>query len=414
MPEQTSAPKPGNTAAPARSSPGTWWRQTGNPAFLAGLIALAGIIALLLALGILSRAQASRALLVGIWLAIVLLLIRLPHWLRQERRRTVVISTLGSIAVLFVLIAHYNVPPRAEAMPHALVESLLLAPLPQGREPLTFKAPPRISRQKFAQLLHEGTGGTGTSPAAPYANDLYDIIVSYELDPAVALAFFAQESQFCTTGICYSHDMKSWGGQRAAFNPQRSAGIVRGRYGPFVSYHNWHDSVRDWCELILHRYVARGLDTIELAVPVYAPAWDNNVPAIYIDNIYRRVAYWQGRDPGTITLVNERRYEDLMTGLLMESFLATGQDYHANWAFHAYALSEARAGRSLGSPLADSRYMTAGNQRFVVQVFTHDTLYTPLADIESQTNWSDVRRLSHLVEQIRQTQPGPQPEQEAP
>ena len=411
---QPSAPPSIPETEPQQPSPGTWWRQTVKPTLLITLTGLACMILLLLVLGLLPRVHASRALLVVIWLAAMLLLMRLPHWLRQEQRRVVVIGMLGSMTVLFILVVHYSLPSRAEAMPHSLVEALLLAPLPQGREPLTFKAPPRISRQKFAQLLQEGTGGTGTSPAAPYANDLYDIIVSYELDPAVALGFFAQESQFCTTGICYSHDMKSWGGQRAAFNPQRSAGIVRGRYGPFVSYHNWHDSVRDWCELILHRYVGRGLDTIELAIPVYAPAWDNNVPAIYIDNIHRRVAYWQGRDPGTITLVNERRYEDLMTGLLMESFLATGQDYHAGWAFHAYALTEARAGRSLGSPLADSRYITAGNQRYVVQTFTHDTLYTPLADVESQTNWSDVRRLSQLVEQIRQTQPGPQPEQEAP
>ncbi len=426
---QPSAPPSAPETQPQPPSPGAWWRQAGEPVLLTGLVGLAGTLPLLLVLGLLSLAQAHRAMLVVIWLVALLLLTRLPRWLRQEQRRVLVISMLGGIAILFMLVVSHSVPTHAEAMPTTLEEMLLLdtrvnppvapahavtlnaphllAPLPQGREPLTFKAPPRISRQQFVQLLERGRGGAGPSPAAPFGNDLYDIIVGYELDPAVALAFFAMESQFCTTGICHSHDMKSWGAQRAAFNPQRSAGIVRGRSGPFVSYHNWHDGVRDWCELIVHRYVARGLETIELAIPVYAPASDGNVPMMYIDNIHRLVALWQGHDPGTIASSNERRYEDLITGLLMETFLATGQAYHANWAFHAYALTEARAGRSLGSPLADSRYMTAGNHRYVVQAFTHDTLYTPLADIESQTNWSDVRRLSHLVEQIRQTQPGP-------
>lgn len=370
-----------------------WWRQTGEPVALTGLTLLAFTVPLLLLLDLLTRSQAVRLMLLLGWLAGGLLLLRLPRWLRQERQRVVILATLGAVALAFTLFVHPQVTTLAE--PAAQEEGQSAAP--QLEPELTFKAPPRISRQVFSDLLHQGTGGGGPSPAAPYADELYDIIVSYELDPAVALAFFAQESQFCTTGICRSHDMKSWGGQRAAFNPQRSAGIVRGTYGPFVSYHTWPEGVRDWCELILSRYVDRGLDTVEKAIPVYAPAWDNNVPSIYINNVRRRVAVWQGRAPGPPIGNGERRYDDLATGLMMETFRATGQEYYAEWAFHKYVVDETRAGRPLGSPLDESRNIIAGGRRYAVQTFALDTLYTPLSDIEGETNWSDVRRLSDLL-----------------
>jgi hypothetical protein len=81
----------------------------------------------------------------------------------------------------------------------------------------------------------------------------------------------------------------------------------------------------------------------------------------------------------------------------MESFEATGQEYFAEWAFHKYVVEEARAGRPVGSPLDESRTIIANGRRYAVQTFTLDTLYTPLADIESETDWSDVRRLSELI-----------------
>lgn len=376
-----------------------WWRQTGEPVVLTGLALLAFSIPLLLLLDLFTHGQAVRLMLGLIWLAGGLLLLRLPRLLRQERRRLAVIATVGSVAVAFTFFIspHLTMTTLAEPAAQEGEPEQSALPPPQADAELTFKAPPRISRQVFSDLLHTGTGGTGRSPAAPYADELYEIIVSYELDPAVALAFFAQESQFCTTGICRSHDMKSWGGQRAAFDPQRSAGIVRGRYGNFVSFRTWQDSVRDWCELILSRYIGRGLDTVEKAIPVYAPAWDNNVPSIYINNVRLRVAVWQGRAPGPPLADGTPRYDDLETGLVMESFEATGQEYFAEWAFHKYVVEEARAGRPVGSPLDESRTIIANGRRYAVQTFTLDTLYTPLADIESETDWSDVRRLSELI-----------------
>ncbi|GIV95478.1 MAG: hypothetical protein KatS3mg057_0135 [Herpetosiphonaceae bacterium] len=48
---------------------------------------------------------------------------------------------------------------------------------------------------------------------------------------------------------------------------------------------------------MLHRYVARGLDTVEKAIPIYAPSWDGNVPARYIWAIKQLISTWQRRDP---------------------------------------------------------------------------------------------------------------------
>lgn len=166
-----------------------------------------------------------------------------------------------------------------------------------------------------------------------------------------------------------------------------------------MSYATWEDGLSDWCELILNRYVGRGLDTVEKAIPVYAPAFDGNNPSLYISNIYRRVAAWQGRDTGTTFLAAPRSYPDLESALLTETFRASGVEYHPTWAFHRYVVDEARAGRPLGGPMGESREILVAGKKYVIQTFAQDTLYTPVADVESETNWSDVRRMSSLLKQ---------------
>ncbi len=379
-----------------------WWQHTGEPLALGSLLLVAAGVPLLVLAELLPLQTAFRVLLALAWLAGVLLLPRLSRLLRHEQRRIVVLVLIIAGTLAGVLAAGAGGSERAGAAHSVLPaapQHMQQVPLAQdqGVTGLTFAAAPRISREMFAQLLQQGTGGGGTSPAAPEADELYDIIVGYGLDPAVALAFFAQESQFCTTGICASHDMHSWGGNRAAHDPDREAGIVQARSGPFVSYNSWEDGLRDWCELILNRYIGQGLDTVEKAVPVYAPAFDGNDPDAYTNAIRRRVAVWQGQDPGQFVDPSVHSYASLETGLLTETFMASGLEYNPQWAFHRYMLQEAQAGRPLGSPLDDSRVITVNGQRYAIQTFALDTLYTPLADVESETNWSDVRRLSDLL-----------------
>ena len=91
--------------------------------------------------------------------------------------------------------------------------------------------------------------------------------------------------------------------------------------------------------------------------------------------------------------------DDLQKALFSESFHAVKAEFHPEWAFHQFALKEAQAGRPLGSPLGESRRVTIGSAQFSVQVFALDTLYTPVGNPESSTNWNDVRRLSELMKQ---------------
>jgi hypothetical protein len=345
------------------------WREHGEPVALTILALLALSLPPLMFLELITGTQAQRLAIMIAWAAVLLLALRLPGMLRSERRR---IALLGGLALA------------------ALIGSMGLQTAPQpvyAQDGLTFRAAPRINRDTFVALLQRGN-----SPAAGVGAELYDIVVDYGIDPAVALAFFRHESSYCTAGRCARNDLKNWGMQRRPIRAERSAGLVDG----FVRYNSWQDSVRDWCELILGRYVGRGLDTVEKAVPVYAPQSDGNAPQSYISVIRRTVASWSGQR--LTPLVTMPTYsEALDIALISETFSAAELTYRPTWAFHTYMLDQARAGKPLGAPLAESRIIDVGGQRYAVQVFALDTLYTPLAPVESETNWGDVRRLSDLI-----------------
>ena len=394
-----------------------WWRHSGEPAVLTTLGIAAFTLPVLVLLDILSLAHAMQVAVVLGWLAGGLLLLRLPRILRHERYRVAVLAAVGVFAVVAALIVTVFPRPlsqtqdteaaalasvlsalQEEAQSNAANGTLSSPDVQAGQ--LTFVAKPRISADMFAYVLQRGIGA-GPSPAAPYAYELYNIITSYGLDPAVALAFFAHESQLCKTGVCISNDTKGWGAQRAAYRSSRAIGYAP---GPFVRYRTWQDGLRDWCELILYGYVGRGLDTVEKAIPVYAPTSDGNVPTSYIATVRRLVANWQGRPIVAAPPAPDvpRIYTGgLENALISETFRATGLEFHANWAFHRYVMDETRAGRPLGSPLDESRVITVDGKKYAVQTFALDTLYTPLADDMSQTNWNDVQRFSVLLKQSK-------------
>lgn len=386
--------KPPPPSRQKRSVPNTgWWRQTGEPFMLTLIVACASSLPVAASIELITWQLATRGFILIGWLASLLLLPRLLKLFYHERTRFPTLAALVLIALGFSLVGGRAVETFAETS--SLDEqTATMIELLQNEDSYSFVAAPRISKTAFVRLLQNGNGG-GPSPAAPHGEEIYDIIVSYGIDPAVALAFFAHESQMGTTGVTRSQDLRNWGGQRAAYNKERHAGQVLVNGKPFVRFDSWQDGVRDWCELILNRYVKRGLDTVAKAVPVYAPSSDNNVPEAYINTIHRIVAAWQGRTPPPAVNL-PHVYSDLPTALLTETFLAAGVSYHPGWAFHKYAVEEAKAGRPLGSPLGESRRITVGNDQFVVQAFALDTLYTPLAAVESKTNWSDVRRLSTM------------------
>lgn len=148
---------------------------------------------------------------------------------------------------------------------------------------LTFTGPARISLDKFRSVLQ-----SFKSPVTDQAAELYQTILNYGLDPAVALAFFVRESGAGTAvGYCNgvnSLDNKNWGNVRGKEN---------GACG-FEKFPTWKAGLEAWCRLMTKYYVNKGLDHMEDAVPVYAPAADGNNVNEYLTTMYRLVLRWQG------------------------------------------------------------------------------------------------------------------------
>lgn len=179
--------------------------------------------------------------------------------------------------------------------------------------PLTFQHAPRIHETVFVAECQRFR-----SPVAPIAGHLYRMIAGYGLDPAVALAFFAQESTFGTRGR--SVEWKTWGNVRtphrrelATYRPEYPGGMhVEPNRQTFAVYDSWPYSVADWCFRILERYVARGLNLVDDAMHVYAPSWDRNNVIERITFAYDHVLRWQNPAPVTyrvaVATANVRKY----------------------------------------------------------------------------------------------------------
>ena len=260
----------------------------------------------------------------------------------------------------------------------------------------TFRSQPRISAGQFSRVLIRYQ-----SPCAPIADECYNIIARTGLDPAVSLAFFARESVFGTRGI--ASETKNWGNVRAPYKPERAIGRHPRN---FAIYPTWQDGLIDWCDRINERYVRdRGLDTVEKAVPVYAPTSDGNEPQVYIDHVNKLINDWMAEDQGQgapqpqpappspqgPTPTSAPSAQALREALLQATFASTGGTYNPTNPFHRYMVSEASAGRPLGNPLGDSRLVTVDGQEYMVQAFALDTLFSPTQ------NPGRVLRMSELL-----------------
>lgn len=243
---------------------------------------------------------------------------------------------------------------------------------------LTFRSQPRISRTQFIRVLERYH-----SPCAALGGECYDIICSYGLDPAVALAFFGHESVFGTRGIAV--ETLNWGNVRTPVRAER----VRGTHPRnFAIFRSWQDGLRDWCERINERYIhQRGLDTVDKAVPVYAPSADGNNERRYIEHVNQLIKDWMAEDVRS----PEQAGAALRDNLLLATFGAAGSQYRPDQAFHQYYLHELKAGRPLGNPLGEQRTITVNGQAYVMQVFAIDTIYAPVP------RWTEIGRLSDLL-----------------
>lgn len=72
--------------------------------------------------------------------------------------------------------------------------------------------------------------------------------------------------------------------------------------------------------------------------------------------------------------------------LLEATYKAAGATFHADWAFHQYAVSA-----KLGPPIGESANIVVDGAKYSYQVFALDTLYNRVP------HWSEVKQLSHLA-----------------
>src|SRR5450432_338896 len=114
------------------------------------------------------------------------------------------------------------------------------------------------------------------SPAMGKGQTLYNDGVKYSINPAYALAFFLEESNFGTKGVAtVTHAL---GNIRA--------GSGEAQYKGYRAYKTWEAGFADWYKLIAEKYVGEWhLSTIDQIIPVYAPSYDNNDETQYITTL---------------------------------------------------------------------------------------------------------------------------------
>jgi hypothetical protein len=150
-------------------------------------------------------------------------------------------------------------------------------PAQNGPPDYPLLAPPTISAAAFTAAL-AGSPALEEAPGDAY----YNLCVSNDVDPAVALAFFQQESNCGLLPGAAEH--KNWGN---LWDAQANA---------LGTYATWLDGLRDWCARLQRpAYTAHGAPTIASIVPIYRPAGaKQNGNDWYIARLSARIAGMQG------------------------------------------------------------------------------------------------------------------------
>lgn len=146
---------------------------------------------------------------------------------------------------------------------------------------------PTISPQEIDDVLKQYG-----SPAAGQGKAFYELGEKYNIDPAYALAFFIHESSAGTNA--------GWAGLKPDGSSTHNVGNIicagyKTCYNRFRDYPSWQEGIEDWYRLLSDEYInGRGASTVEQIIPIYAPSFENNVPA-YIDAVTSLVNEWRVR-----------------------------------------------------------------------------------------------------------------------
>jgi uncharacterized membrane protein YgcG len=160
---------------------------------------------------------------------------------------------------------------------------------PQNAPPIAgdmrVDGPATITPEKIDQVLKDANSPAAVPGMGQYICDLGQ---KYNINPAVALAFFVQESSAGTAGV--ARETHSWGnivGEGPA-----------GQVGRFRAYHDYKEGVADWFRLIHDKYLAPpekggfGCQTLSQIISHYAPSSDGNNERGYVANVKGMVTKW--------------------------------------------------------------------------------------------------------------------------
>jgi hypothetical protein len=145
--------------------------------------------------------------------------------------------------------------------------------------------PPTISAEDVEAVLREYN-----SPAVGSGQSWIDMGEKYGIDPAYALAFFIHESSAGTN--------PGWAGLKPGGGSTHNVGNIicagyASCFGRFRDYASWDEGIEDWYKLISKEYIGgRAVQTVEQIIPIYAPAFENNVNA-YVDAVVQMVEGWR-------------------------------------------------------------------------------------------------------------------------
>lgn len=145
--------------------------------------------------------------------------------------------------------------------------------------------PPTITPEKIDQILKQYHSPAAQPGMGQY---IYDAGVKAGINPAVALAFFIQESSAGTAGVAAT--THSWGNIKG----EGPAGSYHG----FRAYHDYKEGVDDWYRLIKDKYLAPssqggfGAQTLSQIISHYAPSSDGNNERAYVANVKGMVKGW--------------------------------------------------------------------------------------------------------------------------
>ncbi len=215
-----------------------------------------------------------------------------PAGFSIDRRLGLILVGALSVIVLFVFLSRTSGLPILSGWNGAFgatgkTDNSLVNIFAQSRPAgdYTLKAPPSISAEIIDQIL-----ASYGSPAAGTGHIWYNLGLEYGIDPAFAVAFFIHESSAGTN--------PGWAGLKPDGGTTHNIGniICAGYaqcYGRFRDYPSWEAGIKDWYRLIDVEYIqGRDLQTVEEVIPIYAPAFENNVPG-YTNTIHQMVDQWR-------------------------------------------------------------------------------------------------------------------------